>query len=84
MGVVSRYESTGNVVGYKPAPDLLIGRLPVYEMEYVVKELCLKWKDNLFTFLMGTYGERVFDSKEEAEEKCKELNDAELKKSSIC
>lgn len=72
---VIRYECTGNVLGYEHDPYLLIGRTPVYEMKYVVNELKLTRKDDLFSSLIGTYGERVFSNKEEAEEKAAWLNE---------
>lgn len=72
---VVRYESTGNIVGYKEAPNTLIGKFPVYEKEYTVKELHLTRKDDLFSALMGTYGEKVFSNKEEAEKKAAWLNE---------
>lgn len=74
---VIRYESTGEVIGYKPAPEILIGRVPVYKRQYVAKELNLCKKDDLFSALVGTYGERVFSNKEEAEEKAAWLNEHE-------
>ena len=70
-----RYESTGKITGYEPAPELLIGRVPVYEKQYLVKELNLRKKEDLFSALVGTYGERIFSSKEEAEEKATWLNE---------
>ena len=72
---VIRYECTGNVLGYKHDPRLLIGRTPVYEMKYVVEELKLTRKDDLFSALIGTYGERVFSNRAEAEEKAAWLNE---------
>lgn len=72
---VIRYESTGRILGYDSAPYLLIGRIPVYEKKYVVKELKLTRKDDLFSALIGTYGEYVFSNKDEAEKKAAWLNE---------
>lgn len=72
---VVRYERTGNIAGYKEVPNTLIGKCPVYEMKYIVKILHITTKDDLFSALMGTYGERVFSNKKEAEEKAAWLNE---------
>jgi hypothetical protein len=77
---VIRYESTGRVLGFEPAPEILMGRIPVCEMHYVVEPAYLRWKNDLFSLMVGTYGERVFDSKEEALAKAEELNKLEQQK----
>ena len=74
---IVQYKSTGEVVGYKPAPELLIGRIPIYEKKYIVKELSLTNKEDLFSLLIVTYGKSVFSNKEDAFERANWLNEHE-------
>lgn len=67
------YASTGKIKEYKPVPDTLIGRHPVYEMEYQVVPLSLQKKDDIFSALIGG-DSRIFDNKEDAEKMAKILN----------
>lgn len=46
----------------------------VYEKKYIVKEFNLAKKEDLFSLLVGTYGQSVFSNKEDAFERANWLN----------
>lgn len=49
----------------------------VYEKKYIVKEFNLAKKEDLFSLLVGTYGQSVFSNKEDAFERANWLNEHE-------
>ncbi len=49
----------------------------IYEKKYIVKEFNLAKKEDLFSLLVGTYGQSVFSNKEDALKKANWLNEHE-------
>ena len=61
--------NTQHIIGYTDMPNTLIGRIPIYEQQYVVKE----WKlmTELLPFIMSS---RVYATYNEAQEEADKLN----------